>query len=637
MHLRRRSSLVFGLAAMVLLCCSTSAQDFGDVTDEEWAKQPPAQFPEANAAILFDKGTLEVTIDGISLHRHVRIKVFNQAGADEAADVDIYYWDDDKIKDFKAHTITPDGDKHKVGKREVHTQESGTRRIKVFSFPSVEPGSILEYKYRNSNERFSFLDPWYFQNDLYTFHSEINLELDPGFTYSSVATNCGAGARPVKDANRRTKVTTYTWVQDELPPLRDEPYSGAWRNYRSALHCQLVSYADQWNDIQFIKGWPDLGKVFTERVIESYTGKRGRLERVLEDIRHDTLSGAALLERIYEYVAGSIKLRKESGSGYSIHDNLEELLEEAYGTGSEKNLLLIELCKEAGMKAWPVLICTRDRGIFNPEIYQLQQFDYMIAYVETTRGGIYLDAGSKYCPFGVLPANCSVDGGFMLDGENSQIIRVISSPPRTYRMDQTYVTVDSTGVGRCSTTVMMSGYFGILYGRWYELSEEDDFFKENFLDELDMEYRLVSSSFDEFEEEQRCTATLVWESSELTDLLDDNLILRQPVWYLRENPFTEPRRFFPIDFRYPFVYHCLVTVDAGPDLVCQEPPPPVEITGSGIDFVHRCRPVSGAMMIEAKLDLSTTVFEPFQYHDVREVFENIEKAYAEELVLSHSR
>jgi hypothetical protein len=634
MHTLKRMPLLTALLIGTFLCSNVPAQDFGDITDEEWAKEPPRQYPEANAAILFDKGTLEVTTDGITLYRHVRIKVFNQAGADEAADVEVSCWDDDSFRGFKAHTVTPDGDEHDVGRRDVRTQESGSRRIKVFSLPSVEPGSILEYKYRIHHDRFGYLDPWYFQNDLYTFHSEINLKLDPGFTYTSVTNNCGSGASPVKDIHPRTNVTTYTWTQKELLPMRDEPYSGAWRNYVAALRCQLVSYKDRWNNIEFIKGWPDLGNRFTTAVIEPYIDERDDLEETLSAIKRDSLTETELLKEIYNYVAGNIKLRDDADHGYYIHDNLEELLKESYGTGSEKNMLLIELCKLAGMKAWPVLICSRESGLFNPEIYQLQQFDYLIAFIETTQGGIYLDAGISYCPFGVLPSNHNVDGGFMLDGENSQIVRVISSPPRTYRMDQTWVSLDSAGLARCSTTVMLSGYFGISYGRLYELSEDEDFFTERFLDKLGIEYSLVSTSFEEDEENQRCTATLLWESSDMVDILDNNLIFKQPAWYMGENPFTQSRRFFPIDFRYPFTYHSFVTVDAGPGYACAELPAPVETVIQGIGFAHQCRSAQRATVIEAKLDLSTPAFDPVQYHDVRGIFEDIERAYAEELVFT---
>ena len=175
-----------------------NAQDWGEITEQEEAYQPPIEYPDANAVILFDRGRLTVTTDGITIDRHVRIKVFNSAGAEEAADIRIAYLDGDKITGLKAQTITPGGKKHKVNRRKVHKQSVGSTSYRTFSFPAVEDGAILEYRYTNANKRFSYLDPWYFQNDLYTVESSFTLALAPGFTYSSLTMSVpGSAQRPV--------------------------------------------------------------------------------------------------------------------------------------------------------------------------------------------------------------------------------------------------------------------------------------------------------------------------------------------------------------------------------------------------------------------------------------------------------
>jgi len=629
---------IMHFTALLLLVSGTAlGQKFGEISDDEWHGGPPVRFQEANAAVLFDKGTLEVTTEGISLHRHVRIIVYNQAGADEAADVEIHCWDDDKMKDFKAHTITPDGKKHKVKKKSIHTKKFGLRRTKVFAFPTVEPGSILEYKYRIFHKRYTYLDPWYFQNDIYTFHSELNLELAPGFVYSKVANNLGSGGEPTGKLDEKTNVTTYTWILKDLFPLRNEVYSGARRTFASSLHYQLVKYEDQWQKIDFVQSWRDLGTHFTESVIAPYLRVSGPVGEALDSLRSEYQTETDLLKGIYHHVANSIKLTEDPTSGYSIHMHLDQLQQEAYGTGNEKNMLLVELCRQAGMKAWPVLICSRDQGIFNPEIYQLQQFDDMIVYVKNSEGGIFLDAGSAYCPFGVLPANHQVNGGFMLDDDSSQVVRVISSPPRTYRLDRTSITVNDGGTAQCSTTVIMSGYFGISYGMDYELTEEDDFFKDNFLDYLDTDYTLVSSSFEEDEGNNRCTVTLVWSSSELAEILDNNLILKQPTFYIGSSPFTADRRFYPIDFRYPFTYHSMVTIDPGEGFDLSLLPEKVKVSENGIDFIRQAKTNQFTVTVEAKLDVSKPLFKPLEYRMIKGVFGEIEKAFAEEIVLSSTQ
>ena len=75
MHLR---VLLAGLA-VILLCQSVSAQKWGKITDDEWAIQAPADYPEANAVIIFSRATLRVTPDVIEIEYHYRMKVLNSA------------------------------------------------------------------------------------------------------------------------------------------------------------------------------------------------------------------------------------------------------------------------------------------------------------------------------------------------------------------------------------------------------------------------------------------------------------------------------------------------------------------------------------------------------------------------------
>ncbi|MEP0828868.1 MAG: DUF3857 domain-containing protein, partial [bacterium] len=165
------------------------AQNWGKVTPEEWSLTPPPDYPEANAVIVFDKGTMKVTNEVIKLSRHVRMKVFNKAGADEIGSIDIPFSDDDRLSDLDAQTITPDGKKHQVNKKDIHTKTYGTSKARTFSFPVLDSGCVVEYRYTISNQTYYRLDPWYFQSDLFTLRSEFVLILGPGFTYSSATMN----------------------------------------------------------------------------------------------------------------------------------------------------------------------------------------------------------------------------------------------------------------------------------------------------------------------------------------------------------------------------------------------------------------------------------------------------------------
>src|SRR6185312_5631001 len=100
-----------------------------------------------------------------------RIKIFTEEGK-KYADVEIPYLKGSfSISDVKARTIHPDGtvipftgqvyDKVVVKSKSLKVQE------KTFTMPDVQPGSIIEYKYRKGWE----------PNTLYSTHWELQDEL----------------------------------------------------------------------------------------------------------------------------------------------------------------------------------------------------------------------------------------------------------------------------------------------------------------------------------------------------------------------------------------------------------------------------------------------------------------------------
>ena len=317
------------LFAVLLLCLSTTLTFAGDkpkwgkVTDAEWATPLPQDYPDANVIILFDIGEMEIEPNGISFYRHVRMKVFNDAGAEEVGDIAIWYRDGDKIKSLKAHTITPDGKKHKVEGGNIQKQEYDTYRTKTFSFPHVEPGSILEYRYRNLNSRFRSLDSWEFHNQQYTLTSQFSLTLAPGFIYSSAYNNIPLPFQePTEETSALNKYKTFTWTMTNLPPLRDEPMSGAIYNFKSSLKNQLVSYQKGRQYTAFVEGWQDLGEYFTKRVIKKYIRKNKGLKELVASLTANAEDKDAKALAIYKFVRDSIRTTKTDVSTWFYNDNV---------------------------------------------------------------------------------------------------------------------------------------------------------------------------------------------------------------------------------------------------------------------------------------------------------------------------
>ncbi|MBU0985448.1 MAG: DUF3857 domain-containing protein, partial [candidate division Zixibacteria bacterium] len=472
---------------MLLLSAAVFADDkpkFGNVPDGEWAIGVPQDYADANAVVVFNNGHLTVTTDNITIEMHVRIKVLTTAGIDEVGDRSVWYNKKyDKLKGFKAHTITPDGKKHKVEKEAIFEKTSGNVVDMTFSFPTVSPGCIVEYCYRVVSERFRYLRPWYFQTDLYTLHSEFAVSLPNGFTYNIQDFNIPANCKePVvteqaditKNLSSGARIRTFTWTLENLPPVTEEPYMSAENDYRSALRFQLATYEDPYSHIVFQKTWSELGKLEQEW-FDEYCNKRKDITKLADSVTAGLVDPRAKSRKLTAFVQTGYTTSDEYLHGFFHHEKIETLLAERMGTGEGKNLLLVELHKAAGLSAWPVLISRRDHGRLVAGNPDLQQFDYMIAVVQFDDGWEFLDASNRLNPYGLLPPDCLCGAGLLVDGEQSELVRITQKSVMSSRTDKSLLRVAADGNVSCSTSSCFTGYYAAMYTRRHDRQAEKDF------------------------------------------------------------------------------------------------------------------------------------------------------------------
>ena len=110
--------------------------------------------PNADAeAIFWDIRIDDGGENDLVLNHYVRIKIFTERGRDQYSKVDIPFLQGIKIKDVAARTIKPDGSIVELAKEDiiekVVVKVSGLKlRTKTFAFQGIEPGAIVEYKWK---------------------------------------------------------------------------------------------------------------------------------------------------------------------------------------------------------------------------------------------------------------------------------------------------------------------------------------------------------------------------------------------------------------------------------------------------------------------------------------------------------
>jgi hypothetical protein len=619
------------------------AQEWGKVTEAELKVEAPPDYPEANAIILFDIGKMHIGAEIIEFTRHVRIKVLNKAGITEIGDIEIPYWEGDKIVGLKAQTITPDGKKHEVQKKDIFDKVSGEYKAKSFSFPAITEYSILEYTYENRNKRFHRLDPWYFQSGLYTLSSEFCLVLDWGYTYSTATINVPS-ANQIPTERKMTNINdplgsrskAFTWKMTNLPPIKDEPYMSFRRGYMATLYCQLVYYRDIQGDYtyDFVKDWRSLGEQF-QKMIDEYIDEKNLIKKLADSLIGGLPSNAEKAKAIYYFVSKEIATKESENYHYFDNDKLSKLLVAKTGTADEKNILLCQMYLAAGMQSYPVLIGTRHSQVFIPQLYQIHQFNHIITIVDVASVRYFLDATNKYCSFGVLPPKSRAVGGLLLDGKNSALLAIVAIEPKSSRIEKNVIHIDGDSLATCSTSVKFTGYYAINYGEDFDQTEPEKFIKDYFLDKLDVEYEIDTFTCSSPNPEL-FLADFVFSPKNYFKILDNSVSLQGLNFSFRSNPFVSEKRFFPVDFQYPSVYQNTTEIAIEDSIVSFTLPEPLSFEISGASFSRNCMYDGARYIISNRLSIDKAAFSPSVYSQLRDFFTKMGAATEDPIILTRN-
>ncbi len=629
----------FWFACFLALTVSAFAEDkreFGEVTEAEMAYTLPEYYAEEGAAVLFETGSVEIPqpygSNKIHFKFHRRCKVFNVSGADDAINVKIYLADGEKIRDLKAQTISADGTrKIEVKGDDIHEQSLDDYKILTFTFPAVEAGCFVEYKYEIRHERFLNLTPWYFQNDLYTKESSFSVIIHNGFEYFVVRRNVPLeNEEPIVDTEYiwGEKCPKYTWVLHDLRPTKREPFRPAVRDYSPELNFQLTKFADRYNVLKFDRDWAKIGETF-EDYLERNIDNRGDIEDAAEEALAQFAGGSSLdsAKYLYRFVRDNFKTSEESDYYYFDITGTKDLLEERVGTPSGKNLLLVEMMKAAGFSALPLLIGTRDHCMFSPNIIHTGQFNHVLCLVSVEDQYYFLDTQDKYAAFAFLPPECMAAGGLIIDGENSQIAQLTHPDRKTSISANARLRIDDSGAAVCSTHVTVCGHLLSTYRELLDGEIDEESIRDVLLENAEnLKFDLNMATLNDYSVDDSVTIDLVLDLPQFCERIEDNAIFEPLLFAPRENPFKKSERMYPVDFRFKFSSYTTTDVTVGDGLKIVTLPEQVRENVNGIQFNRSTFGGGSSMRTVSQLIVGKEFFGVGEYPTLRETFEKVAQA-----------
>jgi len=456
---------------------------FQQPTSEELKMTADPKAPGAAAVYL---NVEEVTSDQLHYQSfYARIKVLTEKGKELATvDVPPYLRGTSKITDIKARTIHSDGTVIPlVGKPEDLLVVKGKNKEgeqvqvnrKVFTLPSVEVGSILEYTYTiqdddniSSSPRWEIQRPYFVHKAHYSFlpfkaflpglqnQTSINLMDEHGRVVNTLIwwPRLPQGVTVQKDAAGRYSVDV-----TDVPPTPDEEWMPPIESirYRVFFYYKAASSA--------IEFWINDAKLWSKDVDHFAEPSKSIKQAVAGLIApgDSDLDKAKKLYKAVQALDNTDYSRKKTESemkqlNLKAARHAEDTWTQKSGDSEDISLLYLAMLRAAGLTAYASKVVDRERGVFDISYLSLSQLNNTIIILSTGGNDIVLDPGEKMCPFQTVNWRHSSAGGLKQSvKENSIITTAAQQYPSNKTLRIGDVTLDAQGALTGSFRFIMTG------------------------------------------------------------------------------------------------------------------------------------------------------------------------------------
>jgi hypothetical protein len=612
-------------------------QEFGLISTDETNLKTCAFDPEASAVVLLDEGYSDYTDDrGLMTYYHKRIKILKQDGI-KYGDVSLtYYHDNDfeSIDNIEAVSISVDENGRRrdvpVERKSIYSKKLNKYRSELtFAFPNVNPGTILEYKYRVVAKHYGGLRDWYFQSDIPVVKSTYRLKVVPGHEVSYLVQYNPKYKVNVKDMKNDQSIR---FEMNNIPALTDEPFMDARKDYIQKVIFQTTKYEGFVGVVNYMSTWKEVSRELNSR---SDFGRQLRLKiDECQDFIATSLNGKSDLEKvqmIHHYVGNNLKW--DGVYGITAENGIKNLWKKKTGNSAEINLLLVNLLKEAGLDAYPMLVSERGHGKVNKEQPFINQFNNVYAAVNVGNKQYYLDATNDFTPSLITPYEILNSTGFIADNKEGGLVDIKENDIR-YRENIT-ISSSLSEDGELSGSVNLESrdYARTEKMRTYTSGKSDYVDKyiktgmvnvevNNFaIKNTEAENQPITQSFD-FKAHVQSTGEY--------SFLDFN-------WFtgLKNNPFIINDRFSNINFGYKKTINLTYLVNIPANYKVDALPRSIKLVNPGntVAFTRQFFQEGSQVLAKIKVEVDKTLFNVNEYAEVQDFFKQMVTMMNEQVIL----
>ena len=666
--------LLAGLA--LALPVTAAAQKFQEPTREELQMTSDPKAPSAPAVYLYREKKTDNGAHFVS--SYARIKVLTELGK-EWATVEVPYIPRiSAVPIIEGRTIHSDGTVVPLtGKAEdllVFKNHDNHVKAAVFNLPSVEVGSILEYKWTipmtggsysgsvNDAEEGYYasslvgsIPVWDLQKALFIHKAhfyynplgdlERNVIGNQGIlhyadgelaSYLLFSAHLPPGVKLQASPNK-----DYSLEVDDIPAIPREANAPpeASRLYQVRFYYTPYVSADSY--------WENEQKRWSKR-LDDYAAVTPAIKSAASEMTAGLDTPEAKARKLYDFVQTlentDFTRAKSEAERRQLHMKRElkkagDILTEKSGSRNDLAAQYLALARAAGLEAYGMEVADRDSRIFDSNYLSLSQLDSLLVVLHIDGKDMYLDPGEKLCTFGQLHWTHVLAGGLAENAKGPAY-----TPPNATKDAITAhaadLSVAATGAVTGTVKLLMNGPAAL---RWRQLNliSDPDEVKKQFNESLrELLPQGVSGEVDKFQGLDTSTGYLsasVQVSGQLGSVTGKRLLL--PGFFFSQGArpqfVTEDKRETPVDLHYAeqiiddVIYH----LPAGYSV--ESAPQPAQLPWPDhAALVVKTQPSPGSIDIKHIYARAFVLLDAKEYPALRDYYQKLATTDQQQLVLA---
>lgn len=399
---RGKRFILLSLFSLLFVCSQIALgqdKNWREVSPAELQMKTPQVEADADAEAIFWEVRVDDSTQDVALNHYVRVKIFTERGREKYSKIDVPFFKGMKVRDVAARVIKTDGSVVEINKSDVFEREiaraNGIKvKAKSFAVPNIEPGVILEYRYRE------VIDDSGVGNMDLRFQRDIPIQKA---SYYVKPYAYGAQMRYFSFNMNDTKFVEdkkgfYVATMNNIPALKDETRMPPADEVRSWM---LIYYNNY--------GWANLAGD-RGRGFKTLTKSNSEIKKTAQEITASAQTDAEKISKVFQYVKTQIKnvsfdTSMTDEARFEINKKNKDagdIFKNKQGVAADIDILFASMTTALGYETRVVLSGDRSEKFFQRQVENLRFIHPCCVAVKVGNSWNFYNPGAYLVPEGML-------------------------------------------------------------------------------------------------------------------------------------------------------------------------------------------------------------------------------------------